>query len=87
MSKYIGKLKTKECKQELNDQDLKLDELCVLLSKVIREKYVQLTGPPYRLRYHTTFLARFNNTMGQEQQRSQSPVMSPTGKEGQDCWR
>jgi hypothetical protein len=51
---------------------------------VIWEKYVQLTGPPYQLRYHTTFLVRFNNTVGQEQQRSQSPAMSPTGREGQD---
>jgi hypothetical protein len=35
-------------------------------------KYVQLTGPPYPIKYHTTFLKRFQGNIEQDQPKAQS---------------
>jgi hypothetical protein len=84
MSKYIGKHRMRERKQEFTEKELTLEELRVLLSKIIRDKYVQLTGPPYRIKFHTTFLSRFNDTQKQEQHKTHSQDTNSDPKEEQD---
>jgi hypothetical protein len=56
MSKLVGRAKVRKFQQEIQNLDLTMDEILVILLEVVQMKYVQLTGSPYQIKYHTTFL-------------------------------
>jgi hypothetical protein len=73
MAQYIGRVNSKKYQEEAaHDSELSMDELRVLVAKVTRTKYVKLTGPPYRIKYHTDFLKQFQPNAGIDQPGSQT---------------
>jgi hypothetical protein len=56
MSKFVGRVKVKKFQQEIQNPDLTMNELQIMLLEVVQMKYVQLTGPPYQIKYHTALL-------------------------------
>jgi hypothetical protein len=84
MSKYIGQTNIAKCQEEAKETQLTMEELRILLSKITRSRVVQLTGPPYRIKYHTEFLQEFNKVTEFEQPRSLSQENPTTATQNQE---
>jgi hypothetical protein len=84
IAKYIGQTNITKCQEEAKKTQLTVEELRILLSKITRSRFVQLTGPPYRIKYHTQFLQEFNRITEFEQPRTQSQENPTTAKQNQE---
>jgi hypothetical protein len=76
MAQFIGRTNVQQYQAEVKEMDLTTEQLRKLLAKITRARFVKLTGPPYRIKYHTDFLKEFYIPTGTEQTRSQSQEIS-----------